>query len=294
MTYTTDHFEKSIIGVFLDGKLLMTGKVKNGEIISSNVRKIDRYQSEEVILSDLINAVADVFDNDVVGIGIGVPSLVDVSRGIVYKVQRIPSWREVHLKDILESQFGVKVYVNNDANCFAVGEMYFGKAKNYENVVGLIIGQGVGAGIIFKGHLYSGTNCGAGEFGSIPYRENDFEYYCSESYFDEKYGLSFDVLYERAKKKDKIALAIFEQYGLDLGNVLKSVMYTIDPEIVVIGGSISQAFCFFEKSMWEKVNTFTYKHTLKKLKIVQTDKTDIAILGAASLYYDAQNRSMKK
>lgn len=294
MTYTTDHFEKSIIGVFLDGKLLMTGKVKNGEIISSNVRKIDRYQSEEVILSDLINAVADVFDNDVVGIGIGVPSLVDVSRGIVYKVQRIPSWREVHLKDILESQFGVKVYVNNDANCFAVGEMYFGKAKNYENVVGLIIGQGVGAGIIFKGHLYSGTNCGAGEFGSIPYREHDFEYYCSESYFDEKYGLSFDVLYERAKKKDKIALAIFEQYGLDLGNVLKSVMYTIDPEIVVIGGSISQAFGFFEKSMWEKVNTFTYKHTLKKLKIVQTDKTDIAILGAASLYYDAQNRSMKK
>lgn len=294
MTYTTDHFEKSIIGVFLDGKLLMTGKVKNGEIISSNVRKIDRYQSEEVILSDLINAVADVFDNDVVGIGIGVPSLVDVSRGIVYKVQRIPSWREVHLKDILESQFGVKVYVNNDANCFAVGEMYFGKAKNYENVVGLIIGQGVGAGIIFKGHLYSGTNCGAGEFGSIPYREHDFEYYCSESYFDEKYGLSFDVLYERAKKKDKIALAIFEQYGFDLGNVLKSVMYTIDPEIVVIGGSISQAFSFFEKSMWEKVNTFTYKHTLKKLKIVQTDKTDIAILGAASLYYDAQNKSMKK
>ena len=294
MAYMDDHFEKSIIGVFLDGKTLMTGKVKNGKIISSNSRKIDRYQSEEAILSDLINAVANVFDNDVVGIGIGVPSLVDVARGIVYKVQRIPSWREVHLKDILESQFGVKVYVNNDANCFAVGEMYFGKAKNFENIVGLIIGQGVGAGIIFKGHLYSGTNCGAGEFGSIPYKEHDFEYYCSESFFDEKYGISFEVLFERVKKKDKIALAIFEQYGFDLGNVLKSIMYTIDPEVVVIGGSIAQAFNFFEKSMWEKINTFTYKHSLKKLKIVQTDQTDIAILGAASLYYDAQNKSMKK
>ena len=289
-----DHFEKSIIGVFLEGKLLMTGKVKNGEIISSTTRKIDRYQSEEAILSDLINAVAEVFDEEVVGIGIGVPSLVDVARGIVYRVKRIPSWREVHLKDILESQFGVQVYVNNDANCFAVGEMYFGKAKNYENVVGLIIGQGVGAGITFRGHLYYGSNCGAGEFGSVPYKEHDFEYYCSESFFDEKYGISYDVLYERAKKKDKIALAIFEQYGFDLGNVLKTILYTIDPEIIVIGGSISQAFPFFEKSMREKVNTFTYKHSLKNLKIVQTDQNDIAILGAASLYYDAQNKSMKK
>lgn len=289
-----DHYEKSIIGVSLDGKTLLTGKVKDKVILKTSIKKIDGHQSEEAILSEVINSVADVFDNEVIGIGIGVPSLVDVERGIAYKVHNIPSWREVHIKEILESHFGVKVYVNNDANCFAVGELYFGKAKLFENVAGLIIGQGLGAGIIFKGHLYSGTNCGAGEFGSIPYKDHDFEYYCSESYFDEKYGLSFDNLYQRANKKDKIALAIFEQYGLDLGQVIKSILYSIDPEIVVIGGSISQAFPFFEKSMWQVVNTFTYTHTLKKLIIVPTDQPDIAILGAASLYYDAQNKSMRK
>lgn len=285
---------KSIIGVFLEGKILMVGKVKNGSIISSSSQIIDRHQSEEAVISVLVKAVAEHFDSDVAGIGIGVPSLVDVAKGIVYKVARIPSWREVHLKDILESQFGVKVYVNNDANCFAVGELYFGKAQNYENVVGLIIGQGVGAGIIFKGHLYSGTNCGAGEIGSIPYKDHDFEYYCSESFFEEKYGQSFETLLDRANKKDKIALALFEQYGNDLGNVIKALMYTVDPQIIVIGGNISQAFPYFKKAMNTQVKTFIYKHSLKKLKIVQTDHNDIAILGAASLYYDAQNKSMKK
>jgi glucokinase len=200
----------------------------------------------------------------------------------------------VHLKDILESRFNVKVYVNNDANCFAVGEKYFGTAKDYENIVGLILGSGVGAGIVFKGHLYSGTNCGAGEFGSLPYRNHDFEYYCSEGYFEEKYGINADVLYQRALQKDKIALAIYEQYGQDVGNVIKAIMFAADPEIIVIGGSMAKAFPFFENEMNRIVKTFTYKHILNKLKIIKSENEDIAILGAAALFYDAQNMTMKK
>jgi glucokinase len=294
MAFIDDYTGKSIIGVNLDGKTLTTGIVFNKSIVKSSKKLIDRHQSEEAILSELIHSVSEVFTDGVAGIGIGVPSLVDVNKGIVYRVQQIPSWKEVHLKEILESHFGVKVYVNNDANCFAVGEMYFGKAKGFENVVGLIIGQGVGSGIVFKGHLYSGTNCGAGEIGSIPYKDYDFEYYCSESFFDEKYGLNFETILERVKKKDKIALAIFEQYGIDLGNLIKAILYTLDPEIIILGGSISQAFPYFEKSMKQTVNTFTYKHSLKKLSILTTEQPEIAILGAAALYYDAQNKSVKK
>ena len=286
--------KKAIIGVALGGKTLLSGKVKDGELVKSQTKRINNKGTEEEILTELINAISEVFDEEVAGIGIGVPSLVDVANGIVYKVQKIPSWREVHLKDILESRFGVKVYVNNDANCFAIGEKYFGQAKDYENVVGLIIGAGVGAGIIFKEHLYSGTNCGAGEFGSIPYRDHDFEYYCSEGFFEEKYGIKFELLYNRALKKDKIALAIFEQYGFDLGNIIKTILFTTDPEIIIIGGPISKAFVFFEKTMRKKVKTFTYKHSLKKLKIVPSEQSDIAVLGAAALYFDAQNITVNK
>jgi len=285
---------KAIIGVSLSGNTILCGKVHNGKLVKSISKKIYSKGSEEEILTDLIGVISEVFNDDVTGIGIGVPSLVDVQKGIVYNVRKIPAWREVHLKDILENQFGVKVYVNNDANCFAIGEKYFGNAKDYENVIGLIIGTGVGAGIIFKGHLYSGTNCGAGELGSLPYRDYDFEHYCSKSYFELKYGMKFELLLKRALKKDKIALAIFEQYGLDLGNLIKTILYTTDPEIIILGGTIAKAFPFFETTMLNRVKTFIYKHSLKKLKIIPSQQSETAIFGAVALFFDAQNITLKK
>jgi len=284
----------SIIGVSLSGTSLLTGLVKGGKLTEFSSKKISSRGNEEEILTEVIRAIAKVMNNDVTGIGIGIPSLVDVKKGIVYMVQKIPSWKEVHLKDILESQFGVKVYINNDANCFAIGEKYFGSAKEYNNVVGLILEAGVGAGIIFNGHLYSGTNCGAGEIGYLPYREHDYEYYCSESYFEEKYGMKFELLYKRALNKDKIALAIFEQYGYDLGNLIKTVLYITDPEIIILGGIISKAFLFFEKTMLIQVKTFIYKHSLKKLKITPSQQPETAIFGAVALFFDAQNFTLEK
>jgi len=284
----------SIIGVSLSVNTILCGKVKNGKLTNNISKRINNKGSEEEILTELVGAIKSVFDDEVTGIGIGVPSLVDVKNGIVYDVQKIPSWREVHLKDILENHFGVKVYVNNDANCFVIGEKYFGKAKDYENVLGLVIGTGVGAGIVFKGHLYSGTNCGAGELGSLPYREYDFEHYCSKSYFELKYGMTFELLLKRALNKDKIALAIFEQYGFDLGNLIKTILFTTDPEIIILGGTIAKAFPFFEKTMLNRVKTFIYKHSLKKLKITPSQQAETAIFGAVALFFDAQNTTLKK
>lgn len=285
---------KPIIGVFLEGKTLTVGKVLDGNIIKSNTKTINNKASEEDVISEVITSIDEIFDKEIVGIGIGVPGLVDLNKGIIYQIQKIPSWREVHIKDILENRFNVKVYVNNDANCFSVGEKYFGVAKNHENIIGLILDSGVGAGIVFKGHLYSGTNCGAGEIGYLPYREHHFEYYCSTSYFKEKYDLDFKTLYKRAKQNDKIALAIFEQYGQDLGHLIKAILLIADPEIIVIGGAISNAFSFFEKEMYRVVKTFMYKHVLNNLKIVVSENRNIAVLGAAALFYDAQNNTLKK
>jgi len=286
--------DNAVVGVSISGKTIVAGKVKNGLIEKSISRKIYNRGSEEEILAEVLSVISEVKDDEVAGIGIGVPSLVDVEKGIVYKVQNIPSWREVHIKEILESHFGVKVYVNNDANCFAIGESYFGNTKGYENSVGLIIGAGVGAGVIFKGHLYSGTNCGAGEFGEIPYRDFNYEYYLNDAYFEYKYGVAAGTFLSRANKKDKIAKAIFEHYGTDLGNLIKTILFTVDPEMIVIGGSLSKAFPWFEKSMWDKINTFPYKHAINKLKVVASSREDIAVLGAAALYFDAQNQSLKK
>ncbi|NPA36768.1 MAG: ROK family protein [Chlorobi bacterium] len=284
----------AVIGISIGGKTLIAGKVKNGKIEKSITKRINNRASEDEVLAEVYGIINEVKDDEVAGIGIGVPSIVDVERGIVYNTQNIPSWREVHIKEILENQFGVKVYVNNDANCFAIGESYFGRTKGYENSVGLILGAGVGAGIIFKGHLYSGTNCGAGEFGDIFYREHNFEYYLREAYFDDKYGVPALTFLNRANKKDKIALAVFEHYGYDLGKLVVTILFAVDPEVIVIGGPLSKAFPYFEKSMWEKVKLFPYKQTINKLKIIPSEQEDIAVLGAAALYYDAQNNKVIK
>ena len=145
---------------------------------------------------------------DVTGIGVGVPSVVDTEKGIVYGVQNIPSWQEVYLKEFLENKYNLPTYVNNDANCFAAGEKYFGKAKEYENAVGLIIGTGLGAGLILNDRLYSGTNCGAGEFGTISFRGHNYEYYCSGQYFIQHYSTDGAALFESARSKDTKALKI--------------------------------------------------------------------------------------
>lgn len=131
----------------------------------------------------------------------------------------------------------------------------------------MVIGAGVGSGIIFKGHLHSGGNCGAGEVGAIPYLAHDYEYYLSDSYFEEKYGLTGKVVINRAKTKDKIALAILEQYGLHIGDLIKTLMFAYDPDIIILGGSLSRAFPFFEKYMWKKIMGFQYPHISKKIKV---------------------------
>lgn len=287
MIFQEYDMETAVVGVFLGGKTLMAGKIKSGKVERKEIRTINNLAAEEDILMEVISIIEAVIDDEVSGIGVGVPSLVDVDKGIVYQVLNIPSWQKVHLKEILEDRFRHKVYLNNDANCFAVGQKYFGKAQNYNNIVGLIIGVGLGCGIIANNQLFSGQNCGAGEFGSIPYRDHDYEYYCSENYFQKKYGEKFSELLQRAQNKDKIALALFENYGQSIADVIKAVLFAIDPEVIVIGGPVAEAFPFFEKSMNERLKSFPYESTLKKLSIRVSDEADISILGAAALFYDA-------
>lgn len=285
---------KAIVGVFLGGKNLAAGKVVDNQLTNKTHLKINNKESEELVISEVIRSIKAVIDQNVIGIGIGVPSLVDTKQGIVYNAVNIPSWREVHLKEILEDHFKVPVYVNNDANCFAIGEKYFGKGRDRENIVGVILGAGIGAGVIFNGHLYSGSNCGAGEIGCFPYRDHDFEHYLCDSYFEVKYGIKADMLIQRAEFKDKIALAIFEQYGFDLGNLMKTILYAYDPDTIILGGHLAKAFPYFQKNMLKKVKSFRYSNSLKNLRIEMSENPDIAVLGAAALYFDAHNSTLIK
>ena len=276
-----------IIGIDL-GATNIRGAVVNGDAISAIIsRRIHTKGTEQEVLEDVYSLINALIDNDVKAIGIGVPSVVDVKLGIVYDVVHIPSWKEVHLKELLESRYQIPVFVNNDANCFALGEYYFGQGKGVENMIGLTIGTGLGAGVIISNHLYPGINCGAGEFGMVDYLDHNYEYYCSGSFFENVYGLKGEDVFKKVKAGDKHALILYHELGIHLANAIKLIMYTYDPELIILGGSVQLAYEYFEQSMWERIKTFGFPKSIEQLQIKTSALENSGILGAAALYFDA-------
>ena len=280
----------AIVGIDLGGTKVRVGKVRGQKLERDHGQRISAHQAEDHVLQEIFQSVDQVFDDEVVGIGCGVPSVVDVDRGIVYTVENIPSWRRVHLKEHLQDRYGVPAFINNDANAFALGELHFGKGRGYRHMVGLTIGTGLGAGIIIDGHLYSGSNCGAGEVGEIPYGDQKTEYYCSGQFFEREAGVTGDVVFQRAQEGDEDALQLYEEFGSKLGHAIMTVLYAYDPELIVLGGSISRAFPQFEGGLQERLKEYSYQHALERLVIECSEIEDVAILGAAALYLDARDR----
>jgi glucokinase len=260
--------------------------VHEGSIHTIQSKRIKSAGTVEEVLADFYLLIDTLLDNDVVAIGIGVPSVVDLAKGIVYDVQHIPSWKEVPLKEILEKKYKLPVYVNNDANCFALGEFHFGKGRGKSDMIGLSIGTGLGGGAIVNKHLFAGSNCGAGEFGMVDYLDHNYEYYASGQYFSHIYNLKGEEVFERAKAGDKQAQQYYAEMGTHLGNAIKTIMYTYDASFIVLGGSVRHAYPYFEKNMWARINTFAFGHSITNLKIELSELENAGILGAAGLYYD--------
>jgi len=278
---------ENIIGIDLGGTNIRAGKVVEEKIIQFAKESTPAEGSQSEVLEKLFMVIDSCIDENTKSIGIGVPSVVDVEKGIVYDVVNIPSWKVVPLKEILESRYKVPVYVNNDANCFALGEKYYGKARSYKSIVGLTIGTGMGSGLIFNGKLYEGKNCCAGEFGNIPYLNSNYEHYCSGQFFSEEKSASAVETNNRALLGDPTAVQLYAEYGFHIGQAIKSILYAYDPEIIIIGGSLTKAYELFKPAMFDAIQNFDYPNVLTTLKIEISELEHSAIYGAAALYLNS-------
>lgn len=276
-----------IIGVDVGGTKISAGLVNESRLEKQSTvdTPFDRPQHE--VVQAVYQAIEEVFDPGVAGIGIGVPGLVDLEEQRVLDVVNIPSWDFVPLTELVSDYFNKPVYVNNDANCFAVGEKYFGKGKKYVNFVGMVMGTGLGAGIIINNHLYSGRLCGAGEYGNVFYRDRNIEAYASGQFFRDK-NLDGGLIYKRASIGDPVALQLFEEYGMHVGRAVANILFTLAPEAIIMGGSVSKAYRFFSESMHEFLeDNFPYRRLYHQLSIEISDAENMGILGASSLVLDA-------
>ena len=247
---------------------MRVGLTDEAMVVDTVIEPCPAKESEEVVLNQLKRQIAQLMRPEVTGIGVGVPSVVDHKQGIVYNVANIPAWKEVHLKDILETEFGVPVAVNNDANCFALGAWRYGEG---------------GSGIIIGGKLYNGVNTGAGEIGSLPFKDADYEFYCSSRFFSQLHGDTGADFGKRAQAGDKEAIAVWQEFGQNVGELIKAVLFTYAPEAIIIGGGIASAFSLFEAPMRQAMESFPYPENVAATRIAPSTLPNAAMLGAGLL-----------
>ncbi|MCD6549989.1 ROK family protein, partial [bacterium] len=239
------------------------------------------------------------------GVGIGVPGPLDKEREIVLNPPNLKVLGRFPLKKVLERELSLRVKIENDANCFVLGEAVLGIGKKYKKVIGLTLGSGVGGGIVFKTapdrwQVYTGAFGSAGEFGHMTIKFDGvkcscgslgcLEEYASEKFFKRKSKYSPKEIENQARKGNKKAIAIYREFGNYLGIGIANLVNILDPDIVVLGGSISKASPFFLKEAQKQARKrilSPYSKRFVKIKISKLG--DFAPAIGAGLLWQQEN-----
>ncbi|MEE9525378.1 MAG: ROK family protein [Candidatus Woesearchaeota archaeon] len=256
-----------IIGVDIGGTEIKAGLVSGKRILKKAI--INTGKNKKEVIKNLIKCISVVFDKKVKGIGIGSPGPADYEKGVVGNTPNL-NLKGVNLKKVL-SKFKKKVIVENDATCFVLGEAIRLKKKR---VVGLTLGTGVGGGVVIDGKLLKGNielgHCTIDFKGpKLGFNQGSLESYVSGKAIKRDYG---------KEPRNLSSMKAWNNIGKKLGIGVSNLINSFDPEVVVLGGSVSKAFSKFKSEMNKEIN----KRAVKKVKVVKGSE-DSGILGAASL-----------
>ena len=266
--------EKYVFGVDIGGTTVKIGLFSvDGELLDKWEITTRTDDGGAYILSDIAASIENkmtekgLSKDEVKGVGMGVPGPVKED-GTVIKCVNL-GWGVFNAAEELSGLIGLPVKVGNDANMAALGEYWQGGGKDYNTVVMVTLGTGVGGGIIINGKMLAGVNGAGGEIGhmTIDLEENDvcncgkkgcLEQYASAtgivrlanralqtsdkpSKLREVKYISAKAIFDAAKNGDNLALDLVEEHGRRLGLALSNVAEVIDPEVFVIGGGVSRA-----------------------------------------------------
>ena len=283
---------KFFAGIDLGGtKILTVLANENQEIISKIKIKTSSQKGVDFVLNSMFLTLetvckeAKIKTKQLSGIGIGVPGPVDKSTGVVYDCPNLPGWKNIKIKDIFESKFKGKTKVENDARVAGLAEVRNGAAKGYKHVFYVTVSTGIGGAIILNNDIYSGAQGAAGEFGQMRLLDGSlFESHFSGSAIEKKFGVSTILIPELIKKSDPGAKKALNYLINGLGTYLANITTLLNPEIIVIGGGVSNLGDLLIEPVQKLVREQAFSISSRKIKVVRTHfGTDSGVLGALEL-----------
>jgi len=309
---------KVVFAADLGGTHLRVATVDSkGNIGCRRVQSTPRAEKPNEIVRALVTAATE-FDKKISEEGGGisavsvvVPGTVNIADGVVVKAPNVPSLDGFRLTAALESELPWPVIIENDANAAAIGEMWCGAGRGFGTLICVTLGTGVGGGIILDGKLWRGVDGSAAEIGHIgvdPFAglpcmcgsRGCLEVYASataivrmtrearprypNSSLHNTEELTSKDIYEAGMAGDELAIEVFRRMGVYLGIGLASLINILNPEVIVIGGGLSNGWALFEKHMHQQVLERAFPIPARRVKIVQAQCGDDAgLLGAAHL-----------
>mgnify|MGYP001563271350 CR=1 FL=1 len=268
-----------VIGVDLGGTNLRAGLIDKNRIIK--FIKIRTLSNKNSLLKALEDVIKEVFDINIIGIGIGSPG--PLKDGVLMNPPNIPL-RNFDLKKFFQKKFNIRCEVENDAKCVALAELNFGCGKGKKNFYILTLGTGIGGGVIIEGKLYNKGDFG-GELGNI-YLDNGktFESLASGGEIKRRSLNVFKKELDASdlmKLNDRKARDIIEDITESLARGIGSLINVFNPEIVVLAGGMREAGDKFLDLIRKKAEKYIFLPG--KYEIVWSKLEEPGILGASLL-----------
>jgi glucokinase len=277
-----------------------------GKIFYSRRVKTNNKYGKFGFLKQLKKIIKESISPDVSAIGFGFAGPVDPLTGNVLEAPNFPgSWSNFPLKKIVSSWVKIPVFIENDASCFTLAESVFGSAKNYNPVVGLTIGTGLGGGIVINKNIYHGVLSGA-ELGHMKITEKGFKCSCKKNghlesqvsgpamlkyykMFTKQTKSTYEVA-DLAKKGDKQAKRVIKTMAKYLGIGLANIGNILNPEIIIIGGGLSQIKSILPLALKTMKKELAYPQQ-KKIKVLESKMKNRAMLLGAALITQRKYRN---
>lgn len=270
------------LGVDIGGTKVETALVdEQGNILQTMRRPIQIDKGKDKALENIFFVIKPLVNKEVETICLS--SCGVIRKGKFIYSPNTPCLIGVDVVGKIKNKFGKKVLYDNDANCFTLAEQRFGAAKGHKNVVGVVIGTGIGSGIIIDGKIYSGKEGFAGEIGRNFINGEEFEALCSGPSIVRRYLEAGGKITKPNPKKiflsdELIAKKIVNETYDYLARGFSLIINTLNPDIIVVGGGVSNIL------LYERLNQDVKKYSVKPCLILKNKLGDSSgVIGATLL-----------